>query len=55
MTNGLEELPQANYLATCTTGGCENENISIAITAAANDPLVMCGPCGRMIVGLVAA
>ena len=51
-----DERPlQGAYTVECTTQGCENENIIIEVTAAATDPNVQCGPCGRMIVGLVAA
>jgi hypothetical protein len=36
-----------NYLVTCHTSGCENENIEIEFL----DPLptVICGPCGNEI------
>jgi len=47
--------PQAAYTATCVTAGCENENIRIPITAAAESPNVQCGPCGQMITNITPA
>jgi hypothetical protein len=40
------------YIATCTTGDCENAGISIEVSATENDPYVICGPCSTQITDL---
>ena len=50
---GRINMDYINYIATCRTKGCENENIGIEVPAAAVDPTVYCGPCGNQITDLV--
>lgn len=42
-----------DYTVICHTEGCENENIAIVVPAAAENPCVICGPCGNQITDLV--
>ncbi|TQL46666.1 hypothetical protein FB562_2190 [Homoserinimonas aerilata] len=42
----IDEPPMAEYDVTCTTDGCENAGITIRVPAAAENPTVVCGPCG---------
>ena len=51
----MTKIPQASYAVTCTTSGCENEGISILVTADAADPSVQCGPCGQAITNITPA
>jgi len=47
MNSDLPEM--ADYVATCLTGGCFNEGEAIDVQATAEDPFVVCGPCGQRI------
>ena len=42
-----------NYIATCRTESCANQNIGIEVPAAAVNPNVICGPCDTQITDLV--
>ena len=48
-TENLEEdqPPMAAYLVTCETPTCENVGVTLEVSATAENPLVMCGPCGN--------
>jgi len=49
----IEEMPpRAEYIVTCATAGCQNENIPISIKADATSPNVQCGPCGQPITNI---
>ncbi len=41
----------STYTVTCTTTGCENRDIPIAVQVAAGGA-VMCGPCGTILLQL---
>jgi len=47
------ESPKAEYVVTCVTVGCENENIPINAIAAVEGPIFQCGPCGNLIAYIV--
>jgi hypothetical protein len=51
----MEELNFADYVATCHTKKCINEDIPITIASDANSPLIVCGPCGQYISDIVSA
>jgi hypothetical protein len=39
----------AEFDVTCRTAGCENSEITIRVSAVADLPYVVCGPCGIQI------
>ena len=43
------EVEEVDYLVACRTKGCVNEGIQIAISARAEKPRIVCGPCGVVI------
>lgn len=45
----------APYIVTCQTEGCENQNITLGIDADAENPTVICGPCGQLITAIAHA
>lgn len=47
--------PQAEYDVTCMTEDCENGGLVIRVTAAAESPAIVCGPCGQRITSIVPA
>jgi hypothetical protein len=40
---------KAEFDVTCHTAGCENAEITIRVSAVADAPHVVCGPCGIQI------
>lgn len=40
---------KADFDVTCHTEGCENAEIVIRVSAVADSPHVVCGPCGIQI------
>lgn len=42
----MDEVELAEFAVTCHTQGCENEGIEITVMAVADNPTVVCGPCG---------
>ena len=45
----MEDLVLAEYTATCHTQGCENEGIELLVHAPAENPHIVCGPCGAIL------
>ena len=45
----MDEIIFADFIVTCHTDGCENSDIAIIIGADAENPIVVCGPCGQQI------
>jgi hypothetical protein len=45
----MDEILFADYVVTCRTGECGNEDISIPIKAPAEDPHFICGVCSKNI------
>lgn len=43
------DLVLAQFNVTCQTEGCENADITIEVSAVADNPYVVCGPCGVQI------
>lgn len=43
------------YLVTCSSSGCENENIQIEIQAEDDTPIVICGPCSNQITDIISS
>ena len=44
------EMPEmAEFDVTCHSAGCENSDITIRVSAVADSPYVVCGPCGIQI------
>jgi hypothetical protein len=44
------EMPNmAEFDVTCHSAGCENSDITIRVSAVADSPYVVCGPCGVQI------
>jgi hypothetical protein len=43
------DLEMAEYNVTCHTAECENAEITILVSAVADAPYVVCGPCGIQI------
>lgn len=44
----------AEFDVTCNTLNCENIDITIRVNAVADNPFVICGPCGNQIQDVVA-
>lgn len=42
----MDETIFADFDVTCHTEGCENAEIVIRVSATAEAPNVVCGPCG---------
>lgn len=50
----IEEFPpNADFNVTCRTPGCENQDVTILVTASVDNTLVMCGPCATLITDVV--
>ena len=45
----MDDLVFAEFDVTCHTAECENSEIVIRISAVADAPYVVCGPCGIQI------
>ena len=45
----MENLEFAQFNVTCHTSNCENVDIVINVTALAESPNIICGPCGQQI------
>jgi transcription elongation factor Elf1 len=42
----------SDYLVSCETGDCENQNVEILVKALADSPNVICGVCGLAITNI---
>jgi len=45
----VDNLTFAEFDVTCRNTGCENVDITIRIDAIADEPYIICGPCGIQI------
>jgi hypothetical protein len=49
----MDNFELAQFNVTCHTEGCENTEITIEVSAVAEAPHVICGPCGIQIEDVV--
>jgi hypothetical protein len=45
----VHNIELASFDVTCHTAECENSEITIRVSAVADAPYVVCGPCGIQI------
>lgn len=50
----MDEEIRVPYLVTCRTEICDNSDLPIEMLAS-ESPLFVCGPCGQIVVDVVAA
>ena len=44
---------QGEFIATCHTEGCGNENDPFSVTADLDNPFIVCGPCNQQITDII--
>lgn len=49
----MDDATFAEFDVTCHSIDCENANITIRVNAVADNPFVICGPCGNQIEDVV--
>lgn len=45
----MDNVEFTEFNVTCHSAGCENADITIRVNAVADNPYVVCGPCGNQI------
>lgn len=46
----MDEVEFAEFKVTCTTPQCENYGIELVVNAVADNPNIVCGPCGASLI-----
>jgi hypothetical protein len=49
----MDDVTFAEFYVTCHSAECENAEITIRVSAVADTPNVVCGPCGIQIEDVV--
>lgn len=49
----MDDVTFAEFDVTCHSADCENSEIIIRVNAVADNPYVVCGPCGNQIEDVV--
>jgi hypothetical protein len=51
----MSDIVFSDFIVTCHTDGCQNEDIPITISADAENPKIVCGPCAHFITDVTLA
>jgi hypothetical protein len=51
--SSTEDVPRADYVATCHTPNCHNAEIPLTVPADVHEQYIVCGPCGVRVTDIV--